>query len=196
MTRALLLAPTLLDANGTDGVLSTATRSLMTWAFSRISCCRVAPRSTAPETQRSTASSATAPPTCSPGSAGPTRSSAAAATTSSSARRRATTSRARPGTITFVYQVQADSLAGATCDIIMDFDDVGNDRINLAGVFGPALVYRGAAAFNGVGQVRINDIAGPDLIVEVNLSGNTAPEMQIYLQGTTLAMMGVDDFLL
>jgi hypothetical protein len=78
----------------------------------------------------------------------------------------------------------------------MDFDDKGNDRIDLAGIYGPKLSYIGAAAFTKVGQVRVNDIAGPDVIVEVNLSGSLASDFAIRLKGTTAAQVGLDDFVL
>jgi hypothetical protein len=58
------------------------------------------------------------------------------------------------------------------------------------------LAFIGTGAFGNVGPVRVNDIAGPDLVIEVNLSGDATPEMQIYLVNTTLAMVGADDFLL
>jgi len=50
--------------------------------------------------------------------------------------------------------------------------------------------------FNGAGQVRINDIAGPDLFVEVNLGGTLAPEMQIHLTNTFAFTMNAADFVL
>jgi hypothetical protein len=46
------------------------------------------------------------------------------------------------------------------------------------------LTYIHNAFFSGIGQVRINDIAGPDVIVELNLGGTLAPDMQIRLEHT------------
>jgi Ca2+-binding RTX toxin-like protein len=100
------------------------------------------------------------------------------------------------GNDTFSYQTAAQSIAGPTCDYIRDFDDLGNDRIDLAGVFGGTLTYVGTNAFTGANQVRLHDVAGPNLVVAVNLDADTPPEMQILLLGTTLAQMGADDFLL
>lgn len=92
---------------------------------------------------------------------------------------------------------RTDSPAGVNADRIMDFDDSGsNDVIDLSGVSSAVLTYRGAAAFTGINQVRIVDIAGPDLLVEVNLSGSTTPEFAIRLVATTLGSMTKTDFIL
>jgi hypothetical protein len=44
--------------------------------------------------------------------------------------------------------------------------------------------------------VRINDIAGPDVIVEVNINNVLAADMQIRLAHTTFASMSAGDFFL
>ena len=80
--------------------------------------------------------------------------------------------------------------------MILDFDDSGNDRIDLSALFGPAMTYRHNLAFTAAGQVRINDVAGADVIVEVNTGGTLAADMQIRLTNTTLASMTASDFLL
>ena len=49
-----------------------------------------------------------------------------------------------------------------------------NDRIDVSALFGPAMTYRHNLAFTAAGQVRINDVAGADVIVEVN-TGGTLP---------------------
>jgi Ca2+-binding RTX toxin-like protein len=99
----------------------------------------------------------------------------------------------------FVYQLPSDSKVG-NIDIILDFDDSGNDRIDLQAVYGPALEFlpNANAAFTAPGQVRINDSAatGADVHIEVNLTGNSGAEMVIILSNTTAAMIGADDFLL
>ena len=100
------------------------------------------------------------------------------------------------GNDTFDYNLASDSPANALRDVIRDFDDFGNDTIDLSGVFAGALAFRGALPFNGAGQVRINDIAGPDLLVEVNLGGTLAPEMQIHLTNTFAFNMNAADFIL
>ena len=97
---------------------------------------------------------------------------------------------------TFRFSASAHSTVGAGADVITDFDDFGNDRIDLSALVGPALAYRHDMAFNGARQVRIDDIAGDDLIVEVNIGGSLAADMQIRLTGTELASMSASDFLL
>lgn len=98
----------------------------------------------------------------------------------------------------FKYTVAAQSLPDATADIIVDFDaaGMGNDRIDLSAVYAGTLTYRGALGFTAAGQINIVDIAGPDILVQVNTAGTLAPEMQIRLANTTAASMGVDDFVL
>ena len=72
----------------------------------------------------------------------------------------------------------------------------GNDTINLTALFGPKMVYRNNLAFTAPGQVRINDVAGPDVIVEVNTGGTLAADFAIRLVGTTRASMTASDFVL
>ena len=83
----------------------------------------------------------------------------------------------------------------ATPDVITDFDDFGNDRIDLSALPG-VLTYHHSGAFTGAGQVRINDIAGPDVIVQVNIGGSLAADFAIRLAGTTLGSMTGGDFIL
>ena len=97
---------------------------------------------------------------------------------------------------TFDYNLASESPANIFRDIITDFDDFGNDTIDLSGVFGGVLAFRGGLPFNGVGQVRINNIIGPDVVVEVNLAGGLAPEMQILLANTSPLSMTATDFIL
>ncbi|MBX3575820.1 MAG: calcium-binding protein [Rhizobiaceae bacterium] len=87
---------------------------------------------------------------------------------------------------------------GSTMDIITDFDDRGrgNDRIDVSALFGPRMKYMHDDAFTGRGQVRVKDIAGPDVIVEVNTGGSLAADFSIRLKGTTLAEMSAGDFIL
>jgi Ca2+-binding RTX toxin-like protein len=99
------------------------------------------------------------------------------------------------GNDSFVYKTAADS-HGATADVITDFDDNGNDRIDLSALFAGTLVYKGTGALTGAHQVHIHDIAGPDLLVEVNLSGSLAPELTIRLAATTALSMSASDFVL
>jgi Ca2+-binding RTX toxin-like protein len=97
----------------------------------------------------------------------------------------------------FDYNAASDSPTGIfSRDLITDFDDFGNDTIDLSGVVAGSLTFRGQLAFNGANQVRISDIFGPDVVVEVNLGGTLAPEMQIQLANTTAASMVIGDFIL
>jgi hypothetical protein len=47
-----------------------------------------------------------------------------------------------------------------------------------------------------VGQVRVNNIAGSDVMVEVNLTGGLAPDMAIRLVSTSAATVTATDFVL
>jgi Ca2+-binding RTX toxin-like protein len=94
------------------------------------------------------------------------------------------------------FAAASHSVPGASADVITDFDDFGNDTIDLAAVYGGVLAYRHNLAFTAAGQVRINDIAGADVIVEVNINANLAADMQIRLTATALAAMSAGDFVL
>jgi hypothetical protein len=59
-----------------------------------------------------------------------------------------------------------------------------------------AMSYRHNLAFTAAGQVRINDITGADLLVEVNISGTTGADFAIRLTATTLVSMSAGDFVL
>ncbi|MFO1036545.1 MAG: right-handed parallel beta-helix repeat-containing protein [Geminicoccaceae bacterium] len=79
----------------------------------------------------------------------------------------------------FDFDTAADSLPGHA-DRITDFQGVGaatGDLIDLADLPG-TLTFRGTAAFTGIGQVHLV-AAGFDTLIEVNLAGDTAPEMAI-----------------
>jgi hypothetical protein len=58
------------------------------------------------------------------------------------------------------------------------------------------MVYVRGAAFTGYGQVRANDIAGPDVIIEVNTTGSMAADVAIRLTDTTFASLSASDFVL
>ena len=96
----------------------------------------------------------------------------------------------------FRYLATTHSPAGAGADVILDFDDSGNDMIDLSALFGPAMTYRHNLAFTAAGQVRVNDVVGADVIVEVNTGGSLAADVQMRLVNTTLASMTASDFLL
>lgn len=97
----------------------------------------------------------------------------------------------------FVFLARGDSPSGAGRDVIIDFQDDGADRIDLAAIFDGTLTYRQALAFDGIGQVRISDIFGPSVVVQVNLDANlSTSEMEIELASTTLGAMSSGDFIL
>lgn len=100
------------------------------------------------------------------------------------------------GNDSFRFTSVAESPRGAGADLITDFDDFGNDRIDLRDVFGGTLQYIHNAAFSAAGQVRINDVAGPDVVVQVNTFGTSVAEMEIRLSHTTLGSMNAGDFFL
>jgi serralysin len=96
----------------------------------------------------------------------------------------------------FRFAAASHSAPGANSDVITDFDDFGDDRIDLSAVYSGTLIYRHNSGFTAGGQVRIKDIAGADVIVEVNTGGSLAADMQIRLTATGLASMIAGDFFL
>ena len=98
---------------------------------------------------------------------------------------------------TFRFAAASHSAVGVnTADVITDFDDFGNDTIDVSALFGPAMTYRHNGAFTAAGQVRINDVAGADLLVEINTGGSLAADFAIRLTGTALGAMTASDFVL
>ena len=88
----------------------------------------------------------------------------------------------------------------ANADIVNGFDGVGataGDTIDLRDVYSGTLAFRGTNSFSGVDQVRVVN-EGTATIVEINLSGTTAPEMEIRVEdgATTAAAWTTADFLL
>ncbi|MBX3576074.1 MAG: calcium-binding protein [Rhizobiaceae bacterium] len=100
-----------------------------------------------------------------------------------------------PGNDTFRFNLTSDSRRGATRDIAKDFDDRGNDRIDLRNVSPAVLKYVGTDAFDGPNQVRVLK-AGAHVIVEINRGGSLAADMQILLERTALGSMTKSDFIL
>jgi len=68
------------------------------------------------------------------------------------------TSTGGDGNDIFRFTVAAQSVVGANADIITDFDDLGDDKIDVSALSGPPLAFRGGLAFTAAGQLRINDI--------------------------------------
>jgi Ca2+-binding RTX toxin-like protein len=100
------------------------------------------------------------------------------------------------GADTFRFTAKTHSVVGANADRIGDFDDFGNDTIDVSALFGPALTFIGTKDFTKAGQLHIKDVAGPDVLVEVNTGGSLAADFQIRLVDTTVASMTKNDFVL
>jgi Ca2+-binding RTX toxin-like protein len=101
------------------------------------------------------------------------------------------------GSDLFIFTSKAHSPNNGSRDTITDFDKGGTgDRIDVSLLFGPKMTYIHNAAFTAAGQVRINDIAGGDVLVEVNTGGSLAADFSVRLKTTTLASMNAGDFIL
>jgi hypothetical protein len=101
------------------------------------------------------------------------------------------------GNDTYKFTSRTHSPNNLARDTITDFDDpgMGNDRIDVSKLFGPAMTYRHTSGFNGLGQVRVK-ASGADVIVEVNCVGSLAADFSVKLTGTTLGSMNAGDFVL
>jgi Ca2+-binding RTX toxin-like protein len=98
----------------------------------------------------------------------------------------------------FDFDLATDSrrLSG---DVITDFE-IGLDRIDLSSIDAngtapgdPAFVFVGTAALTALGQIRIVD-QGSDILVQVNVSGASTPEMEILVRNVATLTSG--DFIL
>jgi Ca2+-binding RTX toxin-like protein len=99
----------------------------------------------------------------------------------------------------FGFQTVAHTAAG-TGDVIVDFDDSGDDIMDLTGIIPGVLMFIGGAAFTAANQVRYQQV-GANVLVEINTAGNTTAEGQITLLNTTIGNAAVGqvnaaDFLL
>jgi len=103
----------------------------------------------------------------------------------------------------FVYASIAESgTTSQTRDKIMDFDDDGDDLIDLSAIDADAtvpgdqtFVYIGSAAFSAPGQVRVVS-AGSEVFVELSDDNDTAAEMVIEMPSTPIAVVNSADFVL
>ena len=100
----------------------------------------------------------------------------------------------------FEYDSIADStVAAAGRDTIIGFDANAADRIDLRtidAISGPVndnFTFVGGAAFAGLGQVRVFQ-SGGNTFVDLNTTGNNAPDMRIKLDG--LVTLDAADFIL
>ena len=96
----------------------------------------------------------------------------------------------------FFYFETADSPRSAR-DRVLDFDDSGNDVIDLRPFLGDAeLDYIGVGLFTRANQVAVSQSLA-DVVVSINLDSNIlTSEVQIILVGTTILSMTASDFLL
>lgn len=102
------------------------------------------------------------------------------------------------GLDSFVFNLATESTVAAS-DFISDFQ-IGVDKISLTSMDANEavadnqdFVWRGTAAFSGRGQLRIEAVDG-DTIVLGNVSGTTAPDFRIVIDGVT--GLTVTDFIL
>lgn len=98
----------------------------------------------------------------------------------------------------FMFRTTSDSLPGATRDVIYDFDDAGNDYIDLSLMPG-VTTFIGASAFTAPGQVRAVNTGG-HVLVQINTAGASGAESEILVYGASLGVgagqVWADDFLL
>ncbi|HTV68505.1 MAG TPA: hypothetical protein VMF90_08215 [Rhizobiaceae bacterium] len=97
------------------------------------------------------------------------------------------------GNDVFRFNAISESTVAAP-DRILDF--FGGDKINVSALQGPALVYRGTGAFTNTGQLRIVDVAGPDVVVQVNTVGGLGADFAIRIVDVMLAEITKTDFIL
>jgi serralysin len=101
----------------------------------------------------------------------------------------------------FQFVSALDSVVGPGRDVIGDFDKagMGNDIIDMTILVPGVGSFIGNALFSAPGQVRVQQ-AGPNVLVQINLSGNGVAESEILITGVTLGFgvgqVGPDDFLM
>jgi autotransporter-associated beta strand protein len=107
------------------------------------------------------------------------------------------------GNDVFKYASASDSGLGAASDRITDFA-IGQDRLNFAKIDANAALagdqafsFLGTAAFanTGIGQLRYLT-SGSDLIVQADVNGDGAADMEVVLQGLGGQVLGSSDFVL
>ena len=54
----------------------------------------------------------------------------------------------------FRFGATSHSVVGVRADVIIDFDDFGDDRIDVSALFGAPMAYRHNLGFTAAGQVR------------------------------------------
>ena len=99
------------------------------------------------------------------------------------------------GSDVFRILSQAESTVSSQ-DVILDFSH--GDLIDLSSVYSGTLAYRHNGAFTGqAGEVQLTT-SGGGVMVNIDLTGDKASDMQIYLAGVSVGMMQDNggDFLL
>ncbi len=95
----------------------------------------------------------------------------------------------------FAFLLASDTgILSTTRDKILDFDDSGNDFIDLSALAG-TYTYMGTGAFTAANQVRVTT-SGSHVLVHVNTDADVAAEMVIELSNTTLSQVDATDFIL
>jgi serralysin len=89
------------------------------------------------------------------------------------------------GNDTFGFQTASHTAVGMG-DVIVDFDDNGEDVIDLTGIPG-LTTYQGINAFTAPGQVRIQQV-GANIVVEINTVGNSVAEGEITILNATIGL--------
>lgn len=98
------------------------------------------------------------------------------------------------GNDTFVFASAAETGVGATRDIIRGFEAFSdNDTIDLSG-FAGTLTYSTATSFSGALNEVIRVQSGNDVLIRINISGDTAAEAEILLTNTQRSQVTSSDF--
>lgn len=98
------------------------------------------------------------------------------------------------GSDRFVFKTAADSVVGASRDVITDFTVAGTlERIDLS-AFAGTFTFRGTGAFSSAGNEVKFQASGANTLVKIDLDADTAAEMEILLIGTKV-LTATDFFL-
>ncbi|MDB5506201.1 MAG: hypothetical protein JWR75_839 [Devosia sp.] len=93
----------------------------------------------------------------------------------------------------FRFVAASDSVVGANRDVIRDFDDAGNDAIDVRSM--GHFEFIGTNNFSADHQIRAV-VAGGSIIIELNTVGTSGAEMEILLLKTSLASVTASDFIM
>jgi Ca2+-binding RTX toxin-like protein len=94
----------------------------------------------------------------------------------------------------FVFNSAADTGKGATRDVILDFEDFGdNDTIDLSG-FAGTLVFSNASSLSGALNEVIARQSGNDVLIQINTVVGGGAEAEILLANTLRSQITASDF--